>query len=148
MEPALRIMSVLALLGAITVPLAAPIKALADEIAFNPADDLPGYWVVSEINGKPMVSPNEEDLAQPVMDFDLNGTFGGYSLCNHFLGDIKLDKQAVSISNFATTNASCGEAETEFLDVLKHVKSLKATEDGVLLQADDNRSLLITNASD
>ena len=140
-------MSALALVCAMAVPVAAPIKALADEVEFNPQTDFPGYWVVLELNGKPLPDTDALERSQPMMDFDQTGTFGGNSFCNHFLGDVKIDKQAFTISNFAVTNASCDEPEAELLDVLRHVTSWEATEDGVLLHADKDHSILISNAA-
>lgn len=95
------------------------------------------YWKLKKLEGKEIKMTNNQEQEQYFIIRD-NGTIAGFSGCNNFSGNYKLDKNKLSIKfeNVLTTLIACPDAETNesaFLKVFELTNNYTVNGDNLML---------------
>lgn len=106
-------------------------------------DFLNGAWMVSDLNGTPLVQEDEATMTFDTTDLRIHGTTG----CNIFNGELFIDPDkttSLQILKLATTRMACppDSRETEFLLALESVETAKPQgADTVILYDTDGKAV-------
>ena len=86
-------------------------------------------WVLNSIMGKAVDESNYMDRL-PSLSFQDNGKVAGFTGCNNFNGNFKLDGTNMAIDPGAMTRKMCpGNGEQDFLDAISQVKNVSLDKD-------------------
>lgn len=96
-----------------------------------------------ELNG--LTTPTTDDDSRPTLIFNTQKSrIGGYSGCNNFFGDYKLNGNTITFSKTGATKRACigigDELERAMLSVLRDTKTIEIHGD--TLQLVDNKSVI------
>ncbi len=99
------------------------------------------YWVLTELDGKPIVTSNESKKLHLLLDPESKKA-SGFSGCNQFTGRYTLQGKKLSMINLASTRMFCQETmeiETRMLQVLQEVDEFQVTEHELFLIKGDKK---------
>lgn len=107
----------------------------------EPATLLHGAWLITEINGKPIIAGSSPGLA-----FDSDGKVNGNGSCNRFFGGYQLSGEALTVGNVGASMMMCDEAtmnqEGQIFKLLKELTGFGISEDGqLILRTSDERTM-------
>jgi len=105
----------------------------------EPATLLQGAWLITEINGKPIVVGST-----PSLNFEADGKVNGNGSCNQYFGGYQLSGEGLTVGSVGAAMMMCDEALMEqerlVFEVLKQLASFGISEDGeLLLRTNDGR---------
>jgi len=97
------------------------------------------YWVLTELNDKPIATINESKKLNLVFDAETQKA-SGFAGCNQFTGGYTLEGKKLSLKNIAATKMFCQETmeiETRYLEALSKTDSYKIEEHVLFLNQGD-----------
>ena len=114
----------------------------------NPMSLLTGNtWELASLLGKNL-DPSQFVKGLPSLNFEDAGKLAGFTGCNNFNGNFKLDGDKLNLDPGAMTRKACpGNGEADFLSALGKVKDLKIGKDKLTLLdgADELMTLIPKN---
>jgi heat shock protein HslJ len=105
----------------------------------EPATLLQGAWIITGINGKPIIAGST-----PSLNFEADGKVNGNGSCNQYFGGYQLTGEGLTVGSVGASMMMCDEAlmeqERVLFEVLKELASFGISEDGeLLLRTNDGR---------
>lgn len=98
----------------------------------EPATLLHGAWLITEIDGKPIIAGSS-----PSLNFETDGQINGNGSCNRFFGGYQLSGEGLTVGNVGASMMMCDEAlmnqESQVFKVLKELAGFEIADDGKLL---------------
>lgn len=93
---------------------------------------LEGEWIVTEINGKPVIAESQASIS-----FTADGQVNGNASCNRYFGPFKLTGEGLTISDLGSTMMMCEptvvDQERLFLGVMGEVNRFEIKPNGALV---------------
>jgi heat shock protein HslJ len=101
---------------------------------------LMGTWAITAIDGVIMQAPSDEEPG-PGLIFN-PGLLGGYSACNSFSGGFSFSGGRLTITDFISTEAVCGESEGVLYGILQSAPQLtRVGDDTMMLMGNGGRTV-------
>lgn len=110
----------------------------------EPATLLRGAWLITEINGKPVIAGSS-----PGLNFETEGKVNGNGSCNQFFGGYQLSGEGLTVGSVGASMMMCDDAlmdqEGQILTLLKELAGFGISGDGkLILRTNDGRTLTAT----
>jgi heat shock protein HslJ len=107
----------------------------------EPATLLHGAWLITEINGKPIIA-----ASSPGLNFETDGKVNGNGSCNRFFGGYQLSGEGLTVGSVGASMMMCDEAlmdqEGQIFKVLKELAGFGISGDGkLILRTNDGRTM-------
>jgi heat shock protein HslJ len=107
----------------------------------EPATLLHGAWLITEINGKPIIAGSS-----PGLKFETDGKVNGNGSCNRFFGGYQLSGEGLTVGSVGASMMMCDEAlmdqEGQIFKVLKELTGFGISGDGkLILRTNDGRTM-------
>ena len=107
----------------------------------DPSKLLQGTWLVTTVNGKPVVHGSSPSIA-----FGADGKLSGNGSCNQFFGGYKLSGEGLTVGSVGASMMMCEEAlmeqEQMLLGLMKDLTGFDAPDkDQLLLRTHDGRMI-------
>ncbi len=107
----------------------------------EPATLLHGAWLITEINGKPIIAGSS-----PGLNFETDGKVNGNGSCNRFFGGYRLSGEGLTVGSVGASMMMCDEAlmnqEGQIFKVLKELACFGIPGDGkLILRTNDGRTM-------
>lgn len=107
----------------------------------EPATLLHGAWLITEIDGKPIIAGSS-----PGLNFETDGKVSGNGSCNRFFGGYRLSGEGLTVGIVGGSMMMCDEAlmnqEGQMFKVLKELAGFGIPGDGkLILRTNDGRTM-------